>query len=137
MKSVPLPRIAVVAGATILAAGLLAGPSAQADVFASNIKLNGNLSSITNASGTPVTISYILNEPASLGTTIQILSGTNVVSTIGVASGNSGTLRGTNAVVWGGTNSLGQNVGGGVYSVSITPASSGYTNWAQTTTDST
>jgi hypothetical protein len=115
--------MAFVASAAVLAVALSAGPRARANVFASNVKLNGNLSSVTNSSGTPVTISFILNEPASLGTTIKVLSGVTVVDTISVASGNSGTLRGTNAVVWGGTNSLGQNVGGGTYSVSISPAS--------------
>ncbi len=138
MKSaVILPKSLSFSILLALFAALSAAPNARANVYASNIKLNGNLSSVTNGSGTPVTISYILNEPASLGTTVKILSGTNVVDTISVAAGNSGTLLGTNSVVWGGTNSQGGNVGGGTYLVSITPGSSGYTNWTQTTVDST
>ena len=120
--------------AAILLAALCAGQEARANVFASNIKLNGGLSSITN-SASPVTIGFILNEPATLGTTINILSGATVVDTISVAAGNPGTLKGTNALVWGATNSGGSSVGGGIYSVSITPAASGYTNWMQITSD--
>src|SRR5579862_445349 len=118
-----------------LMAAMSTKPSARGNVFASNIKLNGGLSSITNNSASPVTISFILNEPATLGTTINILSGGTNVDSISIASGNPGTLKGTNAVVWGGTNSGGSSVGGGIYSVSITAAASGYTNWTQITSD--
>src|SRR5580704_12249429 len=124
-------RLSVLGGGALLMAVLVAGPELKANVYASNIKLNGGLSSVTNNAGTPVTISYILNEPATLGTTINILSGATVVDSISIAAGNAGTLRGTNSVVWGGTNSSGANVPGGIYSVSITPESSGYTNWTQ------
>ena len=121
--------------AAVLLAALCAGQEARANVFASNIKLNGTLGGITNSSAGPVTISFILNEPATLGTTINILSGPTVVDTISVAAGSPGALPGTNAVVWGATNSGGSTVGGGIYSVSVTPATSGYTNWTQITTD--
>jgi len=112
-----------------------AAPSARANVFATNIKLYGSLTGATNAQGAPVTISYILNEPATLGTTIQILSGATVVNTIGIPSGTAGALRGLNSVVWGGTNSLDAQVPAGIYSVAITPAAIGFTNWTQTSID--
>jgi hypothetical protein len=134
MKS--LEHLAVVGGLGALLAVAAITPEARANVYASNIKFNGNLSSVTNAAGTPVTISFILNEPASLGTTINIVSGASVVDAISIAAGNAGTLKGSNAVVWGGTNSSGGNVAGGTYGVTITPSSSGYTNWTQITTDS-
>lgn len=135
MKRENHPKLALVASAGALIATMASGPSARANVFASNIKLNGNLSSVTNPAGSSVTISYILNEPASQGTSIKILSGATVVDTISVAAGNPGTVTGTNAVIWGGTNSLGAVAGAGTYSVSITPSSSGYAGWTQTTTD--
>ena len=119
----------------VLMAVISMAPRARANVYATDIKLNGSLTGITNSNAIPVTISYILNEPATLGTTIKIFSGATVVDTISIASGP-GTLRGLNSVVWGGTNSNGSSVGAGVYSVSITAAASGYTNWTQISTDS-
>jgi len=110
-------------------------PGARANVFASDIKLNGSLTGGIAPIGSPVTISYILNEPATLGATIQILSGATVVDTISISAGSAGSLRGLNAVPWGGTNSLGAPVPLGTYSVSITSAAIGYTNWTQTSID--
>ena len=112
-------------------------PSARANVYATNIKLNGSLTSATNVqSGLKIT--YILNEPATLGTTIKILSGVTVIETISIASG-AGTLMGLNTVFWGGTNSLGAKIPAGTngipYTVSITPAASGYSIWTQTSID--
>ena len=111
--------------------------TARANVFASNIKLNGNLRSISSGQGSIVNISYILNEPATAGVTINILSGTNVVDTIQIASPNVGTVRGANSVPWGGTNSSGEAVGLGVYSVSIIASAVGNPIWTQTSLDST
>ena len=135
MRTAKFLKASICTGLATLLGVLAASPEARANVFASNIKLNGALSSVTNATAAPVTISYILNEPATRGTTIQILLGASVVDTISIASGNAGTLKGTNAVVWGGTNSLGANVPGGTYSVSVTASASGYANWTQTSTD--
>ena len=110
-------------------------PSAHANVYATNIKLNGGGNSITNASGTPVNISYILNEPATLGTTINIFSGANVIRTLSIAPGNAGALRGTNTVIWDGNGSGGSGAAAGTYSISITPAATGFTTWTQTSVD--
>jgi hypothetical protein len=44
-------------------------------------------------------------------------------------------LQGTNSVVWDGLNNASNAVPGGIYSVSITAASSGYTNWTQTSSE--
>jgi hypothetical protein len=71
-----------------------------------------------------VTISYRLNQAATLGVMVAILQGTNQVATI-----SGGTNRGLNTVVWGGTNNSGATVGAGTYSLNITTASSGFTNW--------
>jgi hypothetical protein len=109
-------------------------PTARANVYASNIKFNGSTNA-TAAAGLGVTISYILNEPASLGVSLQILSGTNVVRVLNIPGQHVGTLHGFNEVLWD-TRDAGSNyVANGTYSVNITAASSGYTNWEQTTTD--
>jgi hypothetical protein len=100
-------------------------PTAQANVFASNIKIDGGATNLICESGQSIEISYILNEPASLGATLQILVGTNPVRTITVAAN-----RGINTVTW--TNDLPP----GNYWIGITAASSGYTNWNQITSDS-
>lgn len=126
-------RLAAMAFAAAVAA---AAPNAKANVYATNIKLNGSLTGTTNAQGAPVSISYILNEPATLGTTIAIRSGATLVNTLSVPAGQAGTLRGLNTVVWGGTNNSGVAVGPGSYSIAITPVTSGYTNWTQISVDS-
>jgi hypothetical protein len=110
--------------------------SARANVYATNIKMNGSTSSPTVFAGNNIAISYILNEPASAGVTINILSGSTVIRSIAVAAGNPGTLRGANTVTWDGKNSAGNPVAGGDYSCSVTAQSAGYTGWTKTTSDS-
>jgi hypothetical protein len=127
---------AVVRGlALVLAIVSLSTIAARANVYATNIKLNGTNTNANLGSGGSVNISYILNEPASAGVTIKILSGSAVVRSIAAAGGNPGTALGTNIVTWDGKNGAGANVPGGTYSVSITAASTGYTNWTKITQD--
>lgn len=128
----PLQSCRVAASLAFALAFQSATTTARANVYATNIKLNGSLSSITIAPGGTVNIAYILNEPATAGVTINILQGNTVVDTI-----SGGTNMGLNTVPWGGTNSAGTPVGLGAYSVSITAAATGYTNWTKTSLDST
>jgi hypothetical protein len=104
--------------------------SVRANVYATDIKLNGSLSTITDAGASPVTISYRLNQAATLGVTVAIWQGTNQVATI-----TGRTNMGLNTVVWGVTNNLGAAAGTGTYSLSITAAASGFTNWEQISVD--
>lgn len=113
----------------------LAPATSRANVYATNIRLNGGLTNIAIPAGTNLTISYTLNEPAILGVSININSGATTVRTISLANPGPGTLQGTNSVAWDGRNNSSNPVAGGVYSVSITAASSGYTNWTQTTSE--
>jgi hypothetical protein len=130
----PLRNHLTIAGlAFALALASVARP-AHANVYASNVKINGGVTNITVAQGTNVSISYILNEAASAGVTIKILSGATVVRTIAIVSG-AGTLRGFNTVTWDGKNNSGVNVPGGPYSISITATSTGYTRWTKITDD--
>jgi hypothetical protein len=124
----------IIGGLALALALAIAAPSARANVFASNIKINGGMTNITVAPGTSVTISYILNEPASAGVAIKISSGATTVRTITITNGT-GTVRGTNTVVWDGKADGGANAPGGNYSVSITAASKGYAGWTLTTDD--
>ena len=104
--------------------------SAHANVYATNIKLNGSLQTISDPGAAPVTITYILNQSATLGCTVNIWQGTNLVAAIA-----GGTNVGLNTVAWGGTNGFGSNVTSGTYSLSVTAAASGFTNWAQISDD--
>src|ERR1035438_7343436 len=122
-----LQRSSIITGLALAMDLAAYAPSAHANVYATNIKLNGSLTSDTNVQS-GLNISFILNEPATLGTTIKIHSGVTVVDTISIASG-AGTLMGLNTVFWGGTNSLGTKIPAGTngipYGVSTTPPASG------------
>jgi hypothetical protein len=135
VKATRNPQIHSIIGGLALALALAAAaPSARANVFASNIKINGGMTNLTVAPGSNVTISYILNEPASAGVTVTIFSGATTVRTIAIASGP-GTARGTNTVFWDGRADGGANAPGGTYRVRITAASRGYTGWTKITDD--
>jgi len=125
----------VIGGLALVLTFATAAPSARANVYASNIKINGGMTNISVAQGASVTISYILNEPASSGVTIKILSGAAAVRTIRIGGESAGATRGTNTVVWNGRNDSSNNVPGGNYSVSIQAASSGYAGWTKITDD--
>jgi hypothetical protein len=108
--------------------------SARANVYASNIKINGVLTgSSPIGQGGGAAISYILNEPASAGLTIKIFSGATPVRTISIAGGSSGTAQGLNTVAWDGKDDSSAYLPLGTYTVQITAASSGYAgpNWTQ------
>lgn len=108
---------------------------AGANVYPSSVRLDGGYTNAVVAAGTPVNISYILNEPASAGVTIQILAGGVAVRTISLSGGAAGTLRGANTVAWNGNADNATPVPAGTYSVAITAASHGYPVWTQTTDD--
>lgn len=135
--SVKHSRICSLIGlAALLLLGLISlCPSAHANVYATNIKLNGGTTNLSLLQGDSVTISYILNEPASLGVTVNILTGTNTVRSLVFAHNTPGALLGTNTVVWDGKDANSNNVPAAAYLVSITAKASGYTNWTQLTSD--
>jgi hypothetical protein len=130
-----LPGNAIIGGLALALALTTVAPSAHANVFASNAKINGGMTIVSVAQGTSVNISYILNEPALAGVTINILSGAAAVRTISLAGGGAGAMRGLNTVVWDGKDNTSNIVPVGNYSVSITAASSGYSGWTVTTDD--
>ena len=81
--SVKLPPRGPVGIAALLLLVLSLMPlPARANVYATNIKLNGSTTNLTLATGDSVTISYILNEPASLGATVNILTSSNIVRSL-------------------------------------------------------
>ena len=131
-----LKQASVTLGGLALGLALItSAPSAYANVYATNIKLNGGMTNLSVAPGASVGISYILNEPASSGVTLKILSGSTAVRTIGLAGGALGTARGLNTYTWDGKDDSNHNVAGGNYSVSITAASTGYSGWTKITDD--
>jgi FlgD Ig-like domain len=130
-----LDRSTIIGGLALALALATGAPSARANVYASNVKINGGVTNISVAQGASVTISYILNEPASSGVTIRILSGATAVRTLSLETGSVGTTRGLNTVAWDGKNDSGASVPGGSYTVSITAASAGYSGWTFTSDD--
>jgi hypothetical protein len=121
--------------ALALALPLLAA-TARANVYATDIKLNGYNDLVNPVPPGAVIISYILNETADLGVTIRILNSTTVIQTISLAPGAPGTMRGVNQVEW---NSYGSNsypAPPGNYYVNIIAASTGHTTWTQISRDS-
>src|SRR2546421_6096282 len=129
----PLRTVPFVAGLILLSQAIIT-PSAKANVYATNVRLNGATTNLTVASGVGFAISYILNEPATAGVTIQILNSNTPLRTLVITNGP-GTLAGTNLVAWDGKDQSGQNPAGGNYSVAVTAASSGYTDWTQISSD--
>jgi hypothetical protein len=104
--------------------GVLISPlSARANVYATDIQINGNLTNASATIGSPASITYRLNQAADLGVTVKVLQGTNVVAAM-----TGGTNMGLNSVSW--TPTV-----GGTYSLSITAAASGFTNWEQISVD--
>jgi hypothetical protein len=111
--------------------------TARANVYATDIRLNGSLKSAVILPGENVTISYILNDTATGGVWVQIYSGTNVIQTLASADGNAGTNAGLNSVIWDCTTDDSTNLAEGAYTVSITAASAGYSTWTNITDDGT
>jgi len=120
--------------ATIFALGLALTPSAHANVYATNLRLNGGVTNVSLGNN-GISLTYILNESASAGVKIEIKTGTNTVRTIGITNSSPGTLRGTNMVVWDGKDDSSNNVTSGTYSISVTAAATGYDDWTQISDD--
>jgi hypothetical protein len=124
--------------ATALMFFILVRPTpARACVYATDIRVNGSLRAGILLPGGTATISYILNDTATGGVTVQILYGTNVIQTLNSADGAAGTNAGLNFAIWDGTTDMVTNLAEGAYSVSITAASSGYNGWTNITDDGT
>jgi len=107
--------------------------SAQANVYATDIRLNGSLLPQVILPGGNLTISYILNETATVGVWVRLYYGTNVVKTLASADGNAGTNAGLNSVSLNDLTNLAQ----GAYTVAITAAATGYATWTNITDDGT
>ena len=128
--------------ATATSALILCLPvTVHANVYATNIRVRGSVKSTDTAATVFVPcdtaqISYLLNEPATAGVTVDILSNNAVVRTFTFSGGNPGTLQGVNSLIWDVKDSLGNVVPYGFYSVRVTAASDGYGDWTQISQDS-
>lgn len=118
----------------VLAAPFLASTS-RANIYVTDLRLNGSQPLAVAAGFTNINITYVLNEPATLGVTINIASGTNLVRTLAPAPGTPGALFGHNTVLWDGNDSSGLPAPSGSYVISVTAAANGFTNWTQISQD--
>lgn len=126
----------IVLGRVVAALSILSFlPQAGANVYPTQVRLNGSFSDISVTAGTGVRISYTLNEAATAGVIIRISSGDVVLRNLTLAAGAAGTSRGTNTVTWDGKDDLGRAVGAGSYSVSVSAAATGYADWTQINND--
>ncbi|HEV7926174.1 MAG TPA: FlgD immunoglobulin-like domain containing protein, partial [Verrucomicrobiae bacterium] len=123
----------IVAGAFFLLCACL---PVRANVYATDIRLNGSLQVGVLVPGSPVTISFILNDVAT-NVSVQIYTGTNVLKTFSSDSGEVGTNAGRNTVVWDGTNDDSSAATVGAYNIRITAAAAGYQTWTNITDDGT
>src|SRR6185369_15735286 len=138
LPSLSSTRLVIWTALLALALGVV--PRARANVYATNVRIRGTVeSSATTATVyvpcNIVQIDYLLNEPASAGVTVEILSGQNAVRTLRFEAGNPGALRGTNTVFWDVKDEADNFVPLGQYSVHITAASTGYGDWSQISDD--
>jgi hypothetical protein len=116
---------------------LAASLSARANVYATDIRVNGSLKDGVVVPGGALTISYILNDDAT-NVAVRIYAGTNVVKTFSSDDGGAGanmTNAGLNMVVWHGTNDNGSAAAQGVYNIRITAMAAGYAFWTNITDD--
>jgi hypothetical protein len=129
-RLLPLYLVSMVASVLVL----VFGNCARANVYATNIRLNGATTNVVVPPGGTTTISYILNEPATAAVIIQVKSGLNTIRTISLTN-SPGTARGTNTVVWDGKDNASNPVPIGTYSIHITAIAQGYAGWTQITQD--
>jgi hypothetical protein len=107
----------------------------RANVYPTNVRLNGGTTNVTASTGTSLIISYLLNEPASSGVTVAIKSNATTLRTISLAGGGAGAARGTNSVIWNGKDDSSNNLAPGSYSIHVTASASGYGDWTQISDD--
>jgi hypothetical protein len=110
--------------------------STRANVYATDIQINGSLQAGVVVPGGPLTISYILNDTAT-NVSVRIYAGASVAKVFTSEDGGAGAKPGLNTIVWDGTNDNGSAAAEGVYNVSITAAAAGYGAWTNITDDGT
>src|SRR6267154_2265221 len=108
---------------------LLLARSAHANVYATNVRLNGGATNVMFLTATNIDISYILNETATAGVVININQGESTVRTINLTNPAPGTAFGPNIVTWDGKDNETNDVGQGLYTVSIIASATGYNEW--------
>src|SRR5579859_3058896 len=77
-----LPWDSALGGLILVLITFAFAPKSNANVYATNIRINEGATNVVASSGDTLTITYILNEPASLGATLQMQSGATVVQTL-------------------------------------------------------
>ncbi len=109
--------------------------TARGNVYATQVQINGGFTNVLGSNAGPVTISYLLNEPANGGVTVRVWSSSSIVRTLNVVPGNGGTLKGSNALVWDGLLNGNLPATPGLYRVSVTASNTGHSAWTQISSD--
>ncbi len=115
----------------MLCASLLAAGQARANVYATNIKLNGDTNGVSIKQGESVGVSFILNEDAT-GVDILLMSGTNLVA----AAGYPNPPRGSNYVTFDAATGYPSSYAPpGTYSIRVIAAGNSHPTWTQIRSD--
>jgi flagellar hook capping protein FlgD len=131
----PCPKFRTFLWAAAILVSLLFARSARANVYATNVRLNGGATNVMFLTATNIDISYILNEPATAGVVININLGDATVRTINLTNPTPGTAFGTNIVTWDGKDNDTNDVGPGLYAISIIASATGYNEWTAISDD--
>lgn len=117
--------------------GLLAAwPCAsRANVYATNLRVNGGVTNLAFKTSTNLTVTYLLNEPASGGVILAIKSNSVTVRAIEIFGGAPGTSAGTNQIVWDGLDAQSNHLAPGHYTMEVTAAAVGHANWTNISDD--
>src|SRR5271156_2826765 len=111
MKTAQSPHFRRMAGSVAFALVFVSSAAtARANVYATDIRLNGSLNAGVIVPGANLTISYILNDTATGGVWVRIYSGTNVIQTLASTNENAGTNAGLNSAIWHGPSNLVQGI---------------------------
>src|SRR5947207_13601636 len=109
----PCPKFRAFLWAAAVMLSLLLARSVRANVYATNVRLNGGATNVMFLTATNIDISYILNEAAT-GVVININLGDATARTINLTNPSPGTAFGPNIVTWDGKDDDGNDVGPGL-----------------------
>jgi flagellar hook assembly protein FlgD len=112
----------------IIALTLIIGltTTSYANVYATNLAVSATTIT-TGATNTTVEISFLLNEDADSGVDVKIYSGATLVRTLTLATAT----KGSNSVVWDGTDAGAATLPDGDYTFEVTAADDGHTEWTK------
>src|SRR5258708_3216631 len=131
----PCPKFRAFLWAAAILVSLLLVRIARANVYATNIGLRGGGIHVIFVGAPNTNISYFVKKPATAGVVININQGDATVRTINLTNPAPGTAFGPNIVTWDGKDNDTNDVGPGLYTISIIASATGYNEWTAISDD--